>query len=155
MPKGVYVRVPVPITERIWRYVVKGPGCWHWTGTGVGPSGRGTIRECGVDGKLVLATHVMFEIAHGRRPTDSVLHTCDNPSCVNPDHLFEGTQADNLDDMVRKGRSGNRKLTSEQVRAIRARYAAGETVYSISKNAPVSYNPVRSIVHRLTYKYVT
>lgn len=66
------------------------------------PAGYGLIH---FDGRLVSATHVSWFLKHGCWPTQHILHRCDNPGCVNPEHLFEGSDADNAADRVDKGRS--------------------------------------------------
>lgn len=99
--------------------------CWIWTG-GKMKSGRGRIS---VAGKRQLAYRVVWLVNFGEVPDGlHVLHKCDNPSCVRPDHLFLGTHADNMRDMWNKGRGtcGEDqhacKLTEEQVKEIRRRY---------------------------------
>lgn len=80
-------------------------GCWMWSV----PSDRyGTIR---VDGRTVKAHRYSWELAHGAIPSGmSVLHKCDRPLCVNPDHLFLGSQRDNVRDMASKGRGWFRSI---------------------------------------------
>jgi len=75
-------------------------GCWLWS-AGTIPSGYGVF---GVNKKLVIATIWAYEHFNEPRNGLFVLHKCDTPACVNPDHLFLGTHRDNMDDMHRKGR---------------------------------------------------
>lgn len=78
-------------------------GCWMYTG-GWNAKNYGVFW---VDGKSRTAHRVAYELYVGSIPDDlSVLHTCDNPWCINPKHLFVGTQQDNIDDMISKGRDG-------------------------------------------------
>lgn len=99
------------IETRFWKYVNKdgptpahrpelGP-CWVWTG-GKGRRGRGSFR---VDGKQTGAPRISLLIHGTQIPRDrKACHHCDNPSCVRPDHLFVGTQSDNMQDCSSKGR---------------------------------------------------
>lgn len=108
----------LPLLVRFWSKVDKTPGfgprgdCWRWTGTKV--SGRGQIM---VDGKKMYAPRVSFEMHKGPipivdNPFDAcICHTCDIGECTNPDHLFLGTQGDNVLDCQRK----NRRVTGSQV----------------------------------------
>jgi hypothetical protein len=89
---------------RFWTKVVRRPGCWIWLGArnnqGYGNFGSQRLRP-----RHRKAHRISWELAHGAIPPGlCVLHHCDNPPCVNPDHLFLGTKQDNVDDMMRKGR---------------------------------------------------
>ena len=97
-------------------------GCLIWTGSLLS-DGYGQIA---VNGKMMRAHRFSWEESNGPIPEGIyVLHTCDNRVCVNPDHLFLGTQQDNMDDMVRKGRqskgelNGGAKLTEAGIKLIR------------------------------------
>jgi len=98
--------------------------CWEWVGR-LDPTGYGIIDIR----QVCFTTHrFSFAIFNGREPKKFVCHHCDNPKCVNPDHLFEGTQTDNMHDCSVKGRFGDRrgemnacrKLSDMAVREIRA-----------------------------------
>jgi hypothetical protein len=117
-----------PIEQRFWSKVLKGDGCWPWMRARY-PTGYGLFV---VEGKDRPASRVAWELTHGPIPDGlSVCHHCDNPPCVRPDHLFLGTTADNMADMVAKGRNARgeksrlAKLTEADVRAIRSRAASG------------------------------
>lgn len=107
--------------ERFWSKVNKGDTCWNWTGYHLKGRGRFSF-----NGKAEYAPRVAWYLEHSVWPNQYVLHTCDNPSCVNPDHLFLGTHLDNLKDMYQKNRHtkgetvGVHKLTEEEVLSIRA-----------------------------------
>lgn len=92
-----------PLADRFWEKVAKGEGCWEWQGASI-PKGYGCIT---VDRRTVYAHRVSWLLAHGDPGDLHVLHSCDNPRCVRPEHLFLGTRSDNMQDMVRKDRWGN------------------------------------------------
>lgn len=155
-------RKPSPsLAERFWARVDKNgpvmPGmetpCWEWTGYRLG--GYAAIRRGGRGTKTVRATHVAWEIQRGEPfPADrNACHHCDNPGCVRvePDgkgHVFAGTHADNMADMMAKGRSargersGVAKLDERAVRAIRAARQQGVTLAVLARRFGVSQNTV-------------
>ena len=127
-------------------------GCWVWTAS-INPDGYG-IFQLGSrrDGRRHFAAHrVSYQLNIGSVPDGMcVLHRCDNPSCVNPAHLFLGTQKINSDDKISKGRfialsrerNGMAKLTSEQVVAIRSDV---RTHREIAKDYGISYGHVSKL----------
>ena len=126
----------IPLIERFWSRVDKrGPDdCWPWTGSA--PRGYGQITDDFPSRKAIRAHRLAYKLHYGSfLENQKVLHTCDNPPCVNPAHLFLGTDADNVRDMVKKGRqakheqNGGAKLTEEQVDRIRRDYIPRHPVY--------------------------
>lgn len=98
-------RVSTPVEPRFWPKVDQTGGpdaCWPWMAC----RNRHGYGKVGVGGISVTAHRAVWELANGPIPAGlHVLHRCDNPPCVNPAHLFLGTNADNVEDKVRKGRS--------------------------------------------------
>lgn len=139
-------------------------GCWEWTAS-LTAAGYGQMR---FRGTRELAHRVAWMLFRGEIPTDGnvygtrhVLHTCDNPKCVNPDHLFLGDQSDNATDSVRKGRWGRRGcrgeshgravLDDEMVRAIRS---DSRTARDIAAKFGVSIGTIRHIKAGRTWKHL-
>lgn len=129
-------------------------GCWLWTGTLHGSPGAryGAFR---IDNRWVKAHRAAVLLLRGTDPGRlCVLHRCDNPPCVNPDHLFLGTPGDNARDRARKGRGGNRhgekngraKVTAADVREIRRLYARGWVRAELARHYGLSWNSIDFIV---------
>jgi hypothetical protein len=144
-----------PVTmDRIFALSMPEPnsGCWLWMGAYSRKSGYGSI---GYGGKVCRVSRVVVELVTGKPVPAHLLacHRCDNPACVNPDHLFLGTDSDNVHDCIAKGRhvaptrerSGKSKLTQQQVDDIRrsplpARQLAA--AYGVHRNTIFSLRPV-------------
>jgi len=90
------------LRKRMEAKIRKTDGCWLWEGSKT-KKGYGQI---GYRNRVRRAHRMAYELKHGEGSAEGaqVLHTCDNPPCVNPAHLFVGTPQDNTDDMVAKGR---------------------------------------------------
>lgn len=94
---------PRPAEERFWSKVSKSDGCWTWTGHS---NARGYGQVSDDARRLQYAHRFSWALHHGPIPDGLlVMHVCDNPPCVRPDHLTLGTHEDNMRDMVSKGRS--------------------------------------------------
>jgi len=118
-------------------YVQKQPeGCWSWTGSTY-EGGYGIFY---LEGNYLGAHRAIYEHCFGiigDRKWE-VCHSCDNPNCVNPEHLFTALHQGNSFDMVQKGRAGNAKITPDEVRLIKARLATGEESQYIRKEYGLS-----------------
>lgn len=136
--------------------------CWEWRGK-LDAYGYGFICH---NGKSLKAHRLSYEIYYAE-PLNELhcLHHCDNRKCVNPLHLFSGTNYDNVQDKVRKNRcytgdqkgenNGNSKLTNNQVREIRKLYSKGEyTQTKLSKIYKVNRSTISYIVNNKTYTII-
>lgn len=104
------------VEDRFWEKVEKTDSCWIWTGS-IKPNGYGKAYAGTKPGSRNRSVHeqahrLAFKLTHGYLPEGHkvvICHSCDNPRCVNPSHLFVATQKDNLADMYRKGRRVHRR----------------------------------------------
>lgn len=143
---------------RFWEKVNKCGECWFWEGA-INSSGYGSFRA---NRKTLTASRVSWMLNYGEIPEDmQVLHRCDVRKCVNPKHLFLGTNADNVADRVSKGRSGsspkygvqhhNSKLNNLYVRTIRQRVKYGYSHRMIAHDFGVARQTIGRIVSNQTW----
>lgn len=142
------------LAARFWSKVdVRRPGeCWEWQ-KATNEYGYGIIR---VDGSTVKAHRLALELFDGthRDPSEKIRHTCDNPPCCNPAHLLPGTQADNIADMVERGRVArgaqkpNTKLTPDDVADMRRRRDSGETQAALALRFGVAQSRVSILTRK-------
>jgi hypothetical protein len=147
------MRTIPPISERFWSKVDKSGSCWLWTGA-KNEHGYGLFN---VRKRSKLAHRIAWELAHGEPAADCVLHRCDTPACVRPDHLFHGSKADNSRDMREKGRSRGAslpgeanpwaKLTDAAVLKIRAFAASGMSGLAIARLFSVSTSTACRVIN--------
>lgn len=145
-----------PVTSavsRFWQFVQKTEGCWLWVGS-IKETGYGQIAER-IDSRWVpVRVHrVSWEIHNGPIPAGKkVLHRCDVRNCVNPNHLFLGSQRENLQDALWKGRAPGAKLTPHDAKYIRLLYARGDmTQAAIGKRFGVGRTVILSIAKNYTW----
>ena len=143
--------------ERFMSKVNKTETCWLWT-AGLRHFGHGTFW---IDGKNVRAHRWLYEQVKGKIPNGMDLrHTCDEPSCVNPNHLLIGTHADNMRDKVERNRqakgetNGSAKLTEDNVREIRILKGFGFTGVELAKMYRVSSSNIYSILSSNTWNHI-
>jgi hypothetical protein len=150
---------PRPPVDRFWEKVDRSGECWLWT---AGRRGDGYGAFQAESNRQVGAHRFSYELHHGEIPVGMVvMHSCDTPLCVNPDHLSVGTSADNAADSARKARrprgsdNSQAKLTEEQVLALRAQYARGGiTQKELAAQYSISHALVSFIVTRRAWRHI-
>ena len=142
--------------DSFWARVDRTGDCWLWKGCQT--KGYGVVAR---SGRQTYAHRYAHEITHGPIPKGSyVCHRCDQPLCCRPEHLFLGSQTDNMRDAAAKGRvargerNGQAKLTEDAVREIRARRAAGEKLTDLARQYGVVFGIVSAIAHRRIWRHV-
>ena len=131
----------------------------QWIGCKI-PDGYGMLQ---VNGKATLAHRISYEIHKGEIPEGMcVLHSCDNPGCVNPEHLHLGTQKDNARERSERKRSGDirgekngrSKLTQQQVLEIIEKYKSGWIQCDLAQEYGVNQGRISSIVTKRSWKHI-
>lgn len=153
--------------QRFWAKVDRSTdGCWPWRGaTNKRVNGFlvpvfGAVTTKGAE-RTINAQRMAWILTHGRiRHGLFVLHNCDNPLCVRPDHLRLGTQAENMADMVERGRSGRGEknsravLSNEAVLELRRRRAAGERPCDLAVAFNLKPTTCRNILRGQSYRFL-
>lgn len=155
--KGVYCSKACELAFLFWRNVNK-QECWEW----IGPrdkDGYGILHRQ-FAGETLHRAHRFSYVFHFNVPLEDklVCHKCDNPACVNPEHLFLGTAKDNTQDAISKGRAlvgvknPNATLSSSQVKEIRNRISRGAKLRTLAIEYGVQYGAISKIKFGRTWK---
>lgn len=150
------------IADRFWSHVKKGDGneCWEWM---ISRFRNGYGKFAVSREKTAKANRMAWELLFGPIPDGMcVLHKCDNPGCVRPDHLFLGTPADNARDRNSKGRQAifrgeshsSSKLTDNDVRAIRSERSMGASLVVLSQKYGVTIQNISQIYLRKSWRHI-
>lgn len=159
MTRNNPVSPDMPLDERLEFYSerITESGCQIWTGA-LRPNGYGYLR---FQSENISAHRASYTLAKGKIPENMfVCHTCDNRSCINPDHLFLGSHKDNMSDMTKKERQakgidhGGAKLTEEDVLIIKKRIKAGDTQPEIANDYNVLRAAISKIVTKRTWRHL-
>lgn len=166
-PNGSYCsarsdRLLLKLEARFWAKVRKSEGCWEWLGVKY----RNGYGNFGIGRNKYSAHRVAYTLTHGAIPPGLVvMHSCDNPGCVNPEHLKAETQRENCADKIRKNRGRynpakgvdhhSARLTPADVLAIVARVDAGESRKDVAIEYGVNASMVCHIVDGRKWRHVT
>ena len=136
-------------SDRFWKRVDKHGDCWIWLG-GKTQAGYGYFWH---EGTAKCTHRFVWESLHGGIPEGKLIrHSCNTRSCVNPQHLFLGSQVDNMRDAARKGKVG--KLTRADVRSIRRHLARGEPQERLARRYSVSQGAISHIATGRTWGWL-
>lgn len=158
MKRKQYTRGPITLDELMSNTVTRSNGCIEWTKS-TARNGYGMLRRNGrahTVSRLVMHLTAEFDLNDSRH----ILHRCDNPPCINPDHLFIGTASDNAADKVKKDRHnrGERTwktvLTPADVIRIRELSASGISNLSMAKDYGVTTSAIYAVVNRINWKHI-
>jgi len=137
--------------RRFWdKVLIGGRGCWLWS-TYIDEGGYGRFW---LGNSMKTAHTLSYTFWNGNYDHSlDVLHTCDNPSCVNPEHLYLGTHKQNMIDMAKRGRAGRMKLQEQQVKCISALIPVIEN-QALARWFRISKPTISAIKHKITWHWL-
>lgn len=167
MPSLASIPTPKEVfMQRFLAKVQKTETCWIWTGAKQNPRRSqpdpyGVMLVCWRPRYAMLAHRLSWELFHGELADDiCVLHKCDNPPCVNPEHLFLGTQKQNMEDCASKMRQRHgeghlqARLTDIKVLEIRSKYGPGCGYVALGLEYGVGKSTIEAIITRHTWRHL-